>query len=179
LEGPKLELARTFALLGRWEEADAALERLADASPSVMLPLRARFALWGHGRAAFMNSDFAQPEERPGPMAFVYAARSALTTGRVDGVVDAAILHASRDTQRPKRFAVFLFQIMAELHAHSGNHETALTSVERSVDAGLLDLTWLDYAPTLAGIRSFERFVKLRAVVAERAERARALLGEP
>ncbi len=178
LEGTKFELARTLALLGSWDEAEVVMKQLREASPSVLLPVLARFALWGHGRETFLSSKIVQPEERPGPMAFVHATRSALSTGRVDQAIDAAIAHASLDSQRPRRFAVFLFQIMAELHAHVGNHPTALVGLQRSVDAGLLDLTWLDHAPTLASLRALDRFAELRAIVAQRAEGARRALGD-
>ncbi|HTM19623.1 MAG TPA: hypothetical protein VL172_03920, partial [Kofleriaceae bacterium] len=62
----------------------------------------------------------------------------------------------------------FFRQLRAELAAAAGAHADALVGVEQAVEAGLIDLAWLDRCPLLAPLRDQPRFQTARAIVAAR-----------
>ncbi|MEZ4223207.1 MAG: protein kinase [Polyangiaceae bacterium] len=177
LDGATLERARTLALMDRWEEAEAAMAQVMDNRAAVITPMHARFALWGRDPAPFLTALNQLPEEvLPGPATFARAVAQTLSLRTVDPTLINGIVDASRDDSRPPRFRTFLFQILAELHGYVGEIDGVVSALERCVDAGLIDLVWLDRAPPLRAASSHPRFIALREQVAQRAERIRLLL---
>lgn len=179
LDAPKLELARISGMLGDWDTVDAVMAELGDSPPEIVAPMWARFALWGRGRERlFATLDQLGTEVRPGPMAFSRAAAQTLAEGHVSEATLAAINAAAKDPLRPRRFPIFLFQILAELHAVVGEHEQAAAAIQRSIEAGLIDVVWLEHATPLQGVRALSVFGDLHARVEQRASEARRLLGD-
>jgi eukaryotic-like serine/threonine-protein kinase len=70
------------------------------------------------------------------------------------------------------------FQLAAEILAYVFEVDGALTAVKGAVDAGLLDLGWMDRCPVLDVARKDPRFASLRSEVEARAARARSALRE-
>jgi len=60
-------------------------------------------------------------------------------------------------------------QFIVETHAYMRDHETALTALQASVDAGLYDILWIDRCPVLAPMRELARFRELGEIVRQRA----------
>ncbi|MEP7123358.1 MAG: protein kinase [Byssovorax sp.] len=68
------------------------------------------------------------------------------------------------------RRRTFFMQMEGETNAYLGRTEAAFSSVKRAIDAGLIDLGWLDGCPLLEEIRRDPHFPPLRAVVKQRAD---------
>ena len=68
------------------------------------------------------------------------------------------------------RTRALLHQAETELAAGSGELELAFERLASSVDAGLIDLLWIDRCPLLGPLRNDARFAPLRARVATRCE---------
>ncbi|HEV3190271.1 MAG TPA: protein kinase, partial [Polyangiaceae bacterium] len=77
------------------------------------------------------------------------------------------------------RMPVFLEQARAEFGAAKGKVNEAWAALAASVDAGLIDLLWIDACPILSPLREDARFAALRARVLERVELVRAALDAP
>jgi eukaryotic-like serine/threonine-protein kinase len=77
------------------------------------------------------------------------------------------------------RMSVFLEQARAELGAAKGKLDEAFAALGASVDAGLIDLLWMDGCPLLFPLRADVRFGPLRARVVERVGLLRAALVGP
>ncbi len=179
------ELARAHALLGAWNESDAAIERSrsdTEEQPYLYWVNRFRFRMW---RCAAEGA----PEE--GMREVVTAARAgASATHRV--VLGFSELVVARDPtlygerfeqafggvgSTPRRRA-FLLQLRAEMASHLGRDEDVAGAVVASVAAGLTDLAWLERCPMLARVRDDERVGAARLAVASRAEAALSALAE-
>ena len=63
----------------------------------------------------------------------------------------------------------FFYQLDAEFSAYLGERERALASIGRSVEAGMLDLVWLERCPLLASLRDDPRYAAAHAELGRRA----------
>ncbi len=172
------DLARLFALLGRYDEAQAILQRPAEDPESRIsaLSLEARISLWRNDvdRAARLRPalDAASTTE---PIEYARLLVSLLERGSLGP--DALAFMEMQLTVRRGRQMVLVHQLECEAFARAGNQAGALQQLDRAVDTGLHDLTWLQRCPVLDSLRSDARFGKAHSVVAERARQVRAALG--
>jgi len=77
------------------------------------------------------------------------------------------------------RARIFMHQLECELSLSRGELDVAARAVARCVDAGLIDLMWLDHMPALAPLRKDRRYRDLRKIVTERVARIHAALRGP
>ena len=173
--GPRIELARAWALRGDWERCDGLLTApFAEPGAEMGRVLHiARFKLWrrpgdppglpipvppGGGRWA--DSDSGMPG-----LGFVDAV-SDLLAG------DAAPWDRLRDSISPPRSArLRLVMRQFSIEGQCLRDPTlAIPMLEDAVDEGLLDRAWIERSPALDPIRADPRFAELAAVVIARAE---------
>jgi hypothetical protein len=67
-----------------------------------------------------------------------------------------------------RQFLVRL-QIYSEMAVLLNDLERGLQGIERVVELGLLDITWMDACPLLSKVADHPRFTAQRRIVAERA----------
>ncbi len=176
-----ITIARAHALLGRWADAAAALERLRP-QWAVQLGLlhTARFATWRRDRETARAVERRIAAEAPGdgtPMKLAH---------RGTNLFVGAVLHGRAPTEdpdfrrrltsqsAPRRTRAFTAQLNAEMQAYLGDHGQALSALEASVDNGLFDAFWFDRCPLFDELRGTSRFEEARDVVLSRARRVRA-----
>jgi TolB-like protein len=174
------ELVRMYALLGDWSASDALME-LPAPGPGGRLSkylYRTRFAVW---RDQF-HPDLNDPPEvdlnigaLTDPKAFV----DVLRTHELSDAHRERIDLASARVEKGSRRRALFYQLNAELYAFCFEIDRALAAIEESVDAGLLDLLWMDRCPVLEPVRKDARFLPMRARVNERAQRVIAAFLEP
>jgi len=171
------ERARTFALLGDREKAEAALERAASSSgmSTANVTQRARLALW------WQDDDMAQKliqdlETNTTPLPLV--------RDHMLPLLKAVLNHEPLGTQAnffnllaanltgSARQRAFFHQLSAEFYSAAGMHEEALRAIEGGANLPLVDILWLDRCPVLAPLRSDPSFARSRAVIAARAAEA-------
>jgi hypothetical protein len=88
-------------------------------------------------------------------------------------------LEAAGEAAEPgsRRRALF-YQLNAEIFAYVFEIDGALAAVRGAIDAGLLDLLWMDLCPVLDPVRKDARFPPLREEVAVRVQAVRAAMRE-
>ena len=159
-------LARAHALLGRWDEADAVL------APAIQQGdhqwgIRTRLVMW--------RRDLVGAEE---------ILRAMEETISANGMAQ-ALLHILRKNELPAevpdffagdlashapRRRAFMFQMRAEMHGHLGHADETIAALQGSVDAGLIDVLWLERCPELEVARRDPRYAPLHAAVRRRAD---------
>jgi serine/threonine-protein kinase len=158
-------LGRALALRAQWQEAETLL-RGEDESPIVHGTLM-RLALWQGGATVEAFAHALSPTD-PRLIWNSVAVAEVLRTRRLDGP---GMAELDRDIALPdqaRRRKAFQNQMKVELACYVGEHERAMSALAAAVDAGLIDLAWLDCCPLLAPLRADPRFVEARARVAER-----------
>jgi tRNA A-37 threonylcarbamoyl transferase component Bud32/TolB-like protein/Tfp pilus assembly protein PilF len=131
-------------------------------SPEIPVPDEVAPELWEQART-----------EAPWYVEFVVLTRAAAEgRGDVPGLRDA---QAPQDGAGPRLLSVRC-QLGAEVAVHLGRRDAAEGFVACAVDAGLIDVQWMDRCPVLAPVREAAWFPPLRARVAERAAAVRAAL---
>jgi serine/threonine-protein kinase len=171
------DLARGYALLGRWDRAEAIIEsRLGDLGSALSRDLvRVRLALWR--RAPTEPLDW--PADGPAATVVGRTMEAALQTGQPPEagmqMLDAAI------AQLPdaSRLRPLILQLATELRAFTGDRERTLAQLQRAADALLYDVLWLDRCPLLAFVRDTPEFAAQRARVEARARTVRDALADP
>ncbi len=168
--------ARVLALLGHVDRAHELLadRSLIDQTFAIQWILRARLCLW------LRDSKRAEAYLRDPELVAGKFARASLllqAAARRTRFEPQAVLAAglASDKSSP-RGRTFFFQMHAELQAAFGQHEQAVRSVARSVDAGLSDLLWLERCPLLVPLANDRRMAALRQVVYSRAFAVREAL---
>jgi serine/threonine-protein kinase len=168
--------ARVLALLGRFDRAHELLadRSLIEQSFAIQWILRARLCMWQKDTAR-AEAYLRDPELVAGkyPRARLLFAAAARRTRIEPADVLAAGLASDKTSPRGR---TFFFQMHAELQAAHGQHEQAVRSVARSVDAGLSDLLWLEHCPLLVPLLQDSRIAALRQVVYSRAFAVREAL---
>jgi serine/threonine-protein kinase len=176
---PRWELVRMHALLGEWSRADALLDLPADGPAGRVMKFlyRSRLALW----RGMDHPDL----DNPPPMGSEFGAFGAreefhklLLTRDLSDTYRDALEGAARKAEPGSRRRILFYQLNAELLAYAFEIDGALASTAEAVNAGLIDILWMERCPVLDAVRKDARFEPLRAEVAARAERVRLALAE-
>jgi TolB-like protein/tRNA A-37 threonylcarbamoyl transferase component Bud32 len=173
----RFELARAYALLGNWPEA----ERYMDVP--VKLPgevvsrylFRTRLCLWrGEGHPDLDDPPVLGPEM--GALGNPAELRNLQRTRELTESYRAGLDAGARRGEPHSRRRTLFFQINTEVYAYVFEIDHALAALAEAIESGLIDLFWLDRCPVLDAVRKDGRFAPLRAEVAERADRIIAAL---
>jgi len=171
------ELARAYALMGKWDEIPELSERAGKTEgPQALWFMRARFALWQRDKvtaARFLELMANHPQRVLAVAKWLF--EQVLSTTAPTQVIDLSFFVA-RDEASARRRS-FTYQMETEVRMFHAQHEAALASLERSVREGLLDAAWMDRCPLLAPLRGHERFVAARLMVEERVRAVMAEVG--
>jgi serine/threonine-protein kinase len=160
------ELARAYALLGKWERVDDIAERLQKGAPAYWT-LRARMALWRRERDV-AESYLAQLPDDETTMRLPRLFLEVVRTGRVPAaLLDVEKLELSAGGARRQ---AFMFQLRAEVCAFVEDQDEVVTSIRGAIDHGLIDRFWLERCPLLEGARRDPRYPALHAVVQARTD---------
>jgi eukaryotic-like serine/threonine-protein kinase len=174
------ELARGYALLGRWAEVDAVIATLrADSTASKFsrLTMLARMRLWDPSRPEAPD-DVGLDPTRGGPVTlFTWWSRE-VRRGQKPPPDLAAIVQAIPLGTGPRTLAI-AGQMTAEVYAASEQYEFVYPLIEVALKGSFIDLGWMDHCPVIAPLRSDPRFVTLREQVAGRAAAVLAALDGP
>ncbi len=175
LELPRWDLARAYALEGRWDEHDQMIYDASDrgSGASSRLALALRTAGWRGDRAtiARIRDITARVPEMPlFERSLIFAVCDAVLTDRWSAVRDQiiGIVTMAADVGGSRRRA-FVGQIVCEVAAGSGDLDTAFAMLALAVQHGLFDRHWLERCPLLVGLRADPRYPPLHAKVAGRA----------
>ena len=170
------ELARAYALLGRWEEIPAIAERNAEIEgPQALWFSRARFALWRRDRAGAQRY-LEEMKTAPRVLAVArWIIEQIVMAEAPPEAIDLAFFIARDDASARRRS--FIYQIEAEIRAFHNQRDAAIVSIERSVETGLFDLAWLIHCPLLAQLQDEERFLQARAIVEARVNEVLSEIG--
>ena len=169
------DLARGHALLGEWAEVDALVERGANIDPQAAWFIRSRLTLWRGDRE--LVERYLRSAGGSSPTTQVIAASMlSVVTGK-ERVFDVPVLNLLAGRGLGARHVIFFRQMAAELASSGGQLEDATQMVTEAVDAGLLDVVWMDRCPLLEPLRRDPAFAPLRATVAARAARVLEAFG--
>lgn len=175
----RFELAKALALLGQWDEATALLD-----VPATTPSGRTTRFLWGIRQCIWrgeLHPDLARPPE--------LGAGIGVTAGHAHAMIGVLTNRELTETVRKEledrviepnlglRRRTFFLQLNAEIYAFVFEVDHALKSLAAAIDAGLMDLVWMDRCPILEPVRQDPRFVPLRAEVAARAQPVVIALG--
>ncbi len=160
------DIVRAHALLGDFDRVLALLPAATEANPTQSdVVLRLRLATWSPKLLATIDG-MTIPDD---PNFNIAHMMKFILSGSADSSeLDAFREFTTRAGANP-RFASLMHQIVAETLCFFGNAPSAMDELERSVGAGLFDLSWVDFCPALAPLRAEPRFATARATVAERA----------
>jgi serine/threonine-protein kinase len=161
-----LQLAREYALEGRWKEAEMATSGVY-ASASVRRDASAallRFMMWRRDMDPRVFKNF---EGSVGPLG-PELVRILAAEHDVD-VASASAAFAKHAGSGSTRRTVLMHQIEAEVAGLRNLTDWAIQAIQRAIDAGLFDIVWLRKCPLLSDARSDPRFAPLEQAVAARA----------
>lgn len=166
----RLEIGRALALLGRWDEADAELEKLRGHDDAFAFWTgRARTALWRRQPAlaeAYLVEIGEDERTLRIPQMMLKLARGRSIPAEISAQID-ALSGAVGGTNRRR---AFFLQMRAEIMGFIDDTEGAITAIERSVEAGLLDRLWLERCPLLDAARAHPGYAAPHAEVKRRSE---------
>ncbi|MCZ7685252.1 MAG: hypothetical protein M5U28_43350 [Sandaracinaceae bacterium] len=133
---------------------DAAQRKVRDA-------MRSRVDLWrrqGRWAAELASVEGAESDT----LARFVRIRSAIAvTGRFDDADRRYVERALAGAAEGSRYQLALMQFLVEMLAGARAYDDALALAERAVDAGLLDLVWLERCPLLTEVSDDERYRRL------------------
>ena len=173
------DLVRLDALANQWEAADRRLAALlADPDPAVAqlgAASTARLAGWRRDLQGVITagSSFTPRVGDNAPRMVVFV-RDTYARGSMDLDEWARLRDGFLAEDKPRRMQIFGLQLLTEMSAVLGEPERSLEALARSIDLGLIDLTWLDACPVFHGLRGDPRWQAMRAEVAARATRVLA-----
>ena len=166
--GGRWELARAWALDGRWDAADREIARLATVTSGHVMPL-VRHAWWRRDVAAL-----AQLRTQLGAMRTF---DTTLMTGAFASIIDGGwadwrerLVTRGLAPSPSRRRAAFSAQLVAEIAGYSGDRAICLDMIRHAIAAGMFDLHWLDRCPLLDVVRVAPDYARLRARVKRRAD---------
>jgi serine/threonine-protein kinase len=168
----RLELAKALALLGNWPEATALIDQPVPAG-SVSISkfvYRMRFCFW----RGEVHPDLEDPPKLGREMGLLSSPKDVIEVLRTRELPEAFRLLLTQQaavTDPGSRRRTLFFQLNAEVFAYVFEVDHALDAVASAVDAGLLDISWMDRCPLLEAVRKDTRFAPFRAVVQARADR--------
>jgi len=158
------ELARAWALEGRWDEYDR-LTHTIDMGRRVLAVGRAS---WWRGDMATLRKIRVEAQS-PLWNDLVQPLFDAFLDDAWPRVGDKLVQYALTEQSASKRRRTFISQLVSEAAAHAGEIETSLQMISRAADFGLYDLHWLDRVPTLAKVRASPLLTPIRARIEARA----------
>jgi tetratricopeptide (TPR) repeat protein len=165
-------LARSYALCSRWEQAESTLQRAsAMVGTEVSLNIvRARLAFWRRDHEyAQATADRIESSAPEGHFVrgFIAPLRAFANGEKI--VEQASGLMLTGTTVVSPAMKAFWFQVAAEAFALSGRVDAALDAVDSAVALAFVDVGWMDHCPVLAIVRGAGRFGQARAIVSARA----------
>lgn len=167
---PRWDLARAFAMCGAWNKVDAILDLPVEDSAARYMQrfFRFRLGLWRRPSGSLPQGSDEEIVAEGLPRMLVIVYREVLSSGAVSP--ENRDFFVTQVEQVNARLKPVIWQYEAEtvLGAEVIDHERALAAVESAVGAGLVDISWLDYCPLLAPLRSDPRWAALRAQISAR-----------
>jgi serine/threonine-protein kinase len=178
LRSARLEYVRALALLGNFERAlellDAA-QRLSDHEGAAIG--RARIALWSPVVLDTIHQiEVPANVPRLSPWRVVEMQQS-VARGEPQDAAITELAAIAENAAGSARFATLMYQLLTELSIHLGRPDEAIGWLERAVQSGLADLSWIDGKTPVARLAQHPRFQELRAPVAECARGVQEALG--
>ena len=157
----RLELARGRGLLGDFAGARELLAGAPAGDIAARAPFIVRLMGWSDEPEAWVEF-LPRTANLPGTGTLIEEARDMILARRVDSSVHEQFM-ALAGPQRPARFRVLMLQLAAEFAAYAGDLTTSFERIAGAMDAGFIDLVWLDHCPHLAAMRADPRFPAVRA----------------
>ena len=174
-----VEMARALALGGQWDEVEAMLDQWENEPEEVSAKaiVCARLALWSDRPRALLRR--APPLHRVSTLGQRYV--SVVTEllhpdARFVPRHRVALEGYLEEIQDSLRFTVLIHQLVAEVCGRFGDRVGAETHVTSAVDAGLVDLGWLQLCPALESVRCESWFERATEIVRRRTAGARRFL---
>ncbi len=171
LHTTRWDLAQAHALAGHWQEVDEllALDVDTDDHLNARESARTRTDLW-RDRPRWLDADDDRPISPASPhiRLMSYHRRELMRTGEFSADYHALIDEILAETRRSTRLGLLVRQVRAENHGAVGEVEQAIATIEDAVDAGLLDVVWLEHCACLDALRADGRFQACVASVRER-----------
>ena len=162
-------LIRCSALRGDWTRVDDQLETtLSNKEDSAYWTTRARMALWRRDQAG-ASALLAQLDDSHSNMQVARVMLEIIAYRRMPDTPEKREL-LGFDAAGSLRRRMFFMQMEGEMLTYLDETEAALVSLKRCVDAGLIDLGWMEGCPLLSEIRKDPRFLPLLAMVKQRAD---------
>jgi serine/threonine-protein kinase len=164
------DLARAYDLLGYADKSNRVLEgmttMLDDAGRTVHM---ARSLLWHNDRARAQDA-LSKMLDTTGRFALTHRILTLIATGDREAFFkDFDSREAMQRATGTGRRSMFFAQVTAEIAAFVRDETMALQYVSLAVDAGLIDLLWMDRCPLFGWMRHSVSWRSLRARVEERA----------
>ncbi len=184
LEAPRWDLARAYALEGRWAEHDRVIAELRQLTGGLKgrFGWKIRLAGWRGDRdtvLAVRAEAAAAPAVSMFERTLVLAVCDALLGTPWATVRDQIVAALAAPDFGSARRRAFIGQIIAEAAGAFGDVPTALAMLGLAVRHGLFDRHWLERCPHLGAVRADPGYPALRAEVVARAEAVQdALFGE-
>ena len=157
----QLDMIRAHALRGEWSRVTDLFHLLRERAPYLHSVTCARFTLW-HG--APVGDPLPVTNGNPHALRTAQIITAAAAGARITADDFAAMRHVAAIANA--RLRRLWLQVITELHLIGDGRESALVALEESVDAGLLDLSWLRRCPLLASLRADPRFIAGERTVA-------------
>ena len=170
--------ARALAAHGRWQEADELLDAASDVDPLAAGP-------WlGRVRCALFRRDLARCDVLRVQLGEVLARDKEPILRALDAVLARAPIHATIDrieadaanASCSRQRGDALRKLAVDVAGTCGESARAMTLLTALGKGGVVDMTWLELSPPLAGIRATAAFVEIRKAAAIRARAIRAVL---
>jgi eukaryotic-like serine/threonine-protein kinase len=165
------ELCRGYAILGRWDEADALLTVVVDDPGPRRLrdAMRTRIDLWRGWRR--WSDELTTDHGEQDAISRWMRVRRLVTDGAIVDPPSRAFLEESIASTAPRsRFRIALEQFLSEMLATAGDHAGAMEHLARAIDEGLVDLVWIERSPVLASLRDRPAFAEALGVVRRRVD---------
>jgi serine/threonine-protein kinase len=159
-----VELARAHAMLGQWDETEKVIRSHPPSRRSWIL--RARLCSWRSDQAAarqMMQDPDMQSGRHPEVMLMLRLICRELTEAD-----RATFGEFFRRLSGSARTRIFSFQIRTETECAMQNFENAEQMLKSAVEAGLMDLMWMEHCQLLEPLRRLPSYPALHAQVRER-----------
>jgi eukaryotic-like serine/threonine-protein kinase len=173
----RMELARAYALIGRWPECDALLDLSVEGGSARVARFlaRARLCIWrGQTHPELDNPPPMGPET--GISWNLRAFQDVIASRELTDDHRKMLAYNVDQADPGSRRRTLFCQINSELYCFVFEVDQALHAVEQAIESGLIDILWMDRCPVLAPLRADARFAPLRATVDARAQRVIAAL---
>jgi eukaryotic-like serine/threonine-protein kinase len=169
-----VEVARLDALEGRWEAADASIERvIADTDKSILqlgMVHKARLAAWRGDKGAMLAATtvFA-PRMGPAATRLIEYITNAANAGTIDSTMWRDFVVQFGGVHKPVRTQLMGLQLLTELAFILDRQDLGLETLEEAERLGLMDVVNLDKCPVFEQVANHPRFREVRNRVADRA----------